>query len=407
MKKVVILNVYGHENIGDGAILDESLRLIAESYGEEVELNIHTSNPGSIRLVSNKKNDINSFLNPYGIAIKYSGRSSDLKKIIILVKIIIKTYLHVWLDKLNVISLPIKGDYSYIYSIKTSNKVLSSGGGYLRTKSRFRDLFGFILVILSIQVAHAYGKKITFLPISYGNFASGFHEFIAYHHIKRDKLFLRDQFSINMLGKKLKNNIIFFPDLALFGKSYHSQSQKNYIVITARKWLDNEMQEKYEKSIAELIDYVWEKYKLKSIFIPMVWNKMEEDDSNVAINIEKYLKYPQAFKIVSVNLPRDVKKIISESRFAVCTRMHSVIFSVIENTGFIAISYEEKTKSFLELMNAKEFCIDINEVNKDILIEKFDFLVENWKKSYEKKIINEFEYIKSHFNFNDLKINLI
>jgi len=72
----------------------------------------------------------------------------------------------------------------------------------------------------------------------------------------------------NDLNLKIKT--FYVPDLALFyGDKQFSNAKRlksNYIVITAREWLTDTKQELFETSLCSLIEYVWSKYNLKTIF---------------------------------------------------------------------------------------------------------------------------------------------
>lgn len=392
MKKIAIINVYGHQNIGDGAILDESLRIITEAYKKEISFDIHTANLNSVHLIDYDKKLLKPFLNPYGIAIKANRKINDAQKIIRFIKIYIISYGLVYLSKIFPNILPKTGDYSYIYSLKNSDKVFSVGGGYLRTKSKYKDLFGFLLTILSIRIAHFYHKKIIFLPMSFGNFASKFHEHIAYASVRNDALFIREIISYEILKKRKVNELFLAPDMALLSNYKKIHKRTDQIVITAREWLSKKEQNKYESELSKVIDYVWEKYKLKSVFIPMVWNSSEEHDAEVARRIHKKIKNKHIFSILNINNPKQVKEILSKSKMALCTRMHSAILSYGTFTPFISIAYEHKTNGILRMLNLKKFNLNINEFNFNDFKFIFDTHIKNeFKDFYENIKLSNFD----------------
>ena len=59
-------------------------------------------------------------------------------------------------------------------------------------------------------------------------------------------------------------------------------------------------------------------------------------------------------------------------------RYHSNIFSAKQLTPFISITYEQKMLGFMKESGLEEYCIDVNELNADILLKKFNHLVENY-----------------------------
>lgn len=53
-------------------------------------------------------------------------------------------------------------------------------------------------------------------------------------------------------------------------------------------------------------------------------------------------------------------------------------FSAKQLTPFISITYEQKMLGFMKESGLEEYCIDVNELNADILWKKFNHLVENY-----------------------------
>lgn len=393
MKKIAIINVYGHQNIGDGAILDESLRIIMEAYKKEISFDIHTANLNSVHLIDYDKKLLKPFLNPYGIAIKADRKINDVQKIIRFIKIYIISYSLAYLSKIFPNILPKTGDYSYIYSLKNSDKVFSVGGGYLRTKSKYKDLFGFLLTILSIRIAHFYHKKIIFLPMSFGNFASKFHEHIAYSSIRNDALFIRDKISINLLKKLGVSDLNYFPDLALLNKVEYKKKKSNYAILTARNWLIGKSQLEYEKKLSEIVDYLWDNFKLKTHFIPMSISK-EDNDIEVGLRIKKNTTHKNIFFIKNNPNKNRVMHEILYARLCICTRMHSAIFSINTRTPFIIIKYEHKSEEIPELLRNYTYFQEIEKISISEL------------KLFVKEIINYKKDLFNHYYNNIYPENL-
>lgn len=374
MKKVVITNAYGYMNLGDGAILDSAVRVVNKAV-KDSSIAIHTATFFSL---SRGDSSVRTYLNPYGVAIKTDDKPiTDAMKIFRFTKVITISLFYSLLGKFSPKMLP-HGDYEFIKSLQEADVVLGMGGGYFRTKSIFKDYFGLLLTLLPILIAHIYNKRILYLPMSYGNFASPLQEKIVFRTIKDDSIILRDEISLKEYRKntykKMSTHLI--PDLALFDNfKSNSNSKSQYITLTARLWMNSTQQKKYEKELALFIDYVWDKYKLKTVFIPMVWNKKEEDDKRVALRLQKILKNKTILEIKSVQTPDEVKELLANAQVAVCTRMHSAILSTIVKTPFIPIAYEHKMVGFLKHLGLAEWNINIQDLTFELLKVKFDNLV--------------------------------
>ncbi len=395
MKKISIICFYGYKNIGDGAIFDSALRIINQSIKNN-SIDVHTST----RFKKNADNISKVILNPYGIAIvTKKGPLSNIKKIFRFVKVISLSMFYTYIGKLYPKIIPTHGDFQYIKSIRTSDIIIGIGGGYLRTKSKYQDYFGLILTLLPIHIAHVFGKKILFLPMSYGNFASKTHDNLTFNTIKNDVIIFRDTKSSKEFNKHKNGNknSFIFPDLALLDSSSlkKSKSNKKYIVLTARLWMNKTKQERYEKDLARFVDFIWEKYKITTVFIPMVWNKEEEDDKRVAIRIFQNIRNKNSFKITSVTKVDEVKRILINADVSICTRMHSAILSTIVRVPFITISYEYKTIGLLEHLNLTKWNIDIENFSYVKLQMMFDKIIKN-KASFLENLNQRHDSIKNN-----------
>lgn len=388
MRHIVITNVYGYQNVGDGAILDSALDII-RSVVPEKKIHIHAAMKFSEAYNNNRYEK--TFLHPYGIAIQTTkGPISQMKKITRFITVISLSLFYCYLGKLFPAMLPKSGDYAYIASLQEADMVFGIGGGYLRTKQKYTDYFGLLLTLLPIFITHVYNKRILFLPMSYGNFASAAHENIVFNQIKNDVIIFRDEISLRAFRKHASTAVetYLIPDLALFTTYTNTSThKKNYIVVTARLWMDAAKQKKYERELALFIDYVWETYQLTTIFMPMARNHIEDDDSLVGERIINALSNKNICTISHLHTPLQVKYLLADAEAAVCTRMHAAILSTIVKTPFITIAYEHKTAGFLQHLALEKWNIDIDNFSFPIIQEKFDDL-----------LLNNYEHFKMHLN---------
>ena len=220
--------------------------------------------------------------------------------------------------------------------------------------------------------------------MSFGNFASKLHRDLAGLALNKTTVLCRDIISFDTLqtidrGRGLIE-FIFVPDLAL---SYRvmkmpaelKKKKSRYIVLTARSWMDIKRQTQYEKVLVTFVKYLWEKYRLKTYFVPMAINPNEDNDNEVAERLSKYINNDSIFYIHKVKRPSEVQKLLKGARFSVCTRMHSAILSFTAGTPFITIGYEYKTKGLMDFLNLKRWHIEIEDVSVKALSLKADMIL--------------------------------
>ena len=59
-------------------------------------------------------------------------------------------------------------------------------------------------------------------------------------------------------------------------------------------------------------------------------------------------------------------------------RYHSNIFAAKMGTPFISISYEQKMSGFMQIAELEKYCIDINDLSKDVVVRTFDELCNHY-----------------------------
>lgn len=380
MKKIVVLNAYGQKNIGDEAIQYSAFSIISsvlESKKSSAKVTVLCEDPVTFPNYRFSSLKIDPIIMPYG----YSLRSltqyfKSLQKIIITFRIFLFSILYIILGFISPIFLPQTGFYSYLRKIYEADNVMGIGGGYLISKSPLKDLFGLSLTLLPLFVAKIYKKDIVHLPISFGPFASSFHEYVCFLALKNTTVFTREKISYDLLNKydrQAATTIQMLPDLALLLKNpEHTVKKDSYWVLTAREWLEEDKQKIYEATLAKLVDFIWDTYQLKSVFLVMVHNLDEDDDMKVFNRIKQQIANKQSLISYLPKNHRRAQLALSNASFSVCTRMHSAILSLTVNCPFLTIGYGHKGKGFVESIGLNEWYLDISEVNEQTLFEKFN-----------------------------------
>ena len=76
----------------------------------------------------------------------------------------------------------------------------------------------------------------------------------------------------------------------------------------------------------------------------------------------------------------DLLSQIAATDIVVATRFHNVLLALLCNKPVISISFHHKCESLMSAMGLSEYCLDINDLKADRLIEKFCDLETNANK---------------------------
>lgn len=401
MKRIVLLNVYGSKNIGDEAINIVATQLLVSCI----------RNTGIITALAVEKRlskdltkliKFESVVTPYGIAIDQGKEKiSSIRKIVNFLEVVTVSF---FITFLPFVKVGKNSKYEYINKIRESDLVVNMGGGYLRTKNSVTDTFGLLLTILPICISKIFNKSNVFLPMSFGNFANSFHKRLSLYTISNSIFYARDEISMGEIQnsinfKNYKIDLRYSPDLALFfSNKTQTKKRSQYIVLSAREWLEPIHQKIYENNLAILIQKIYKKYKLKTFFISMAANSIEDDDRLVGKRLEKIINNPNIFTLSSAKDPYEVVSLLEDATAGICTRMHSAILSSLTATPFITIQYEHKTLGFMKSLGFEHFNIEIDKTNENNIFEKFEELMkkDTYDSIQEKLLLKKREYKKYH-----------
>lgn len=167
------------------------------------------------------------------------------------------------------------------------------------------------------------------------------------------------------------------PVLSLPVQKFSYSSQERYIVLSIRFW-NRGNNDFLHKNIAQFIDWIYEKYGLKTLFIPFEeyhdFDQKEMDKIFVHIeNKSSFLSHEFTFDI------DQILQVIASASMVVGMRLHSVIFSVLTSTPFIAISYSSKISNFLQDIESTDCVIDFKNFDFSLLRQKFEHVMKNRK----------------------------
>lgn len=270
---------------------------------------------------------------------------------------------------------------------------LHSYGGIVNTYSNFYDLYPVIL-------AQKMGKKVYFMPNSFGPFLSpGAGKLIKRVLNKCELVTCRESISQEMLKNELAVNSKLFPDLAFFlemDKNLNEQQMKKFkaclssskknIALTIRPYRfpgaenPEKSYENYKQAICDFVRYLSDNnYHAVLIEHTFSGNTHEQDMScinEVAEMLDDSVDY-SVYSDLSLTC-RQLKYIYSNFDYIVGTRFHSIIFSLAAKVPAIAITYGgNKGQGIMNDIGLSEYTLPIDELNASSLIDLFNKITNN------------------------------
>ncbi len=170
-------------------------------------------------------------------------------------------------------------------------------------------------------------------------------------------------FAVNISPDEL-NDSRNFPGLSL---------DKKYAGFSVRRCPGFEEQQhvKYEQAIAEAADYVFNKYGLEPVFIPMEYNV----DIFTIKNIISKMK-TKNYIISNNHNVLETFSVIHKMDIMVSMRLHALIFAAYLKVPFIGISYQPKVDGFLEYIEQPS-AGSVKEISLERLRSKIDNAIKN------------------------------
>ncbi len=130
-------------------------------------------------------------------------------------------------------------------------------------------------------------------------------------------------------------------------KRYNIPKNRKIAVFSVRPWKG--MESDFEPVFAEIADYVFEKYNLLPVFVPLNTKK----DARISAEIIELMKNP-AILVENENRARNLVGIISRADLLVGMRLHSLIYASITSTPVVGVVYDPKVRYFIELMEQED-----------------------------------------------------
>lgn len=402
MKKFVLIHSYSDFNKGDAGIVIATVQNLRKTYPDcQVDM-ISTFSSNDVifneqhKEISKYADNMYTSLFPE-LFLNIGGKrySSTIAKLVAMVLLSSKAIINYYSLKLLGSLLIASGDdKKAIDSIKKCDVVISKGGSFLCSFGSKREDFSLWRMLYPFYVAKIFSKKTVVLAQSLGPFESSLSQKIFNKSLYAiDKIYFREYKSQKLIES---NNIIipkekvgFCPDTAFsldasLGKMIIEKMDDNFSIgmtIVDFPFKNEQLRENYKESIKETVKHLKEKYNASFYIFPQVINSSQFGDEDLKLSKIIYSELSEELKecvkLIEGNFESiDLAKSYACMHFFIATRLHSSIFSVVQNVPIVNISYHgTKSEGTFELLDYSEHVIRITEINPKLLIRKVDDVI--------------------------------
>ena len=233
--------------------------------------------------------------------------------------------------------------------LKEADGLISGGGSLMQDQTGMKSIPYYAGII---RIAKWQKKPVFVYAQGMGPIHHPLSKFIVRNTFNKvEKITVRDNGSKSLLteiGVRKQVSIVPDPVIGLSGSAFHSKwladeslQQHSYIAVSVRDWPSTV---DYKQKIANSLDQLVRRGE-HIVFLPMHGEHDAKTSKEVAALMqEKSMSAPADLSI-------DEKiAVIGQSKLLIGMRLHSLIFSAIHYTPFIAISYDPKIDAFADIV---------------------------------------------------------
>jgi polysaccharide pyruvyl transferase WcaK-like protein len=284
--------------------------------------------------------------------------------------------------------------FKIINEIKNCDLLLCGGGGLIHDKV---NIYNILRHTYKIIIARFLGTNYMFYAVGVDEVMSSFNKALTRFLCENAlAISVRDmQSKRNLLKLGVSKPIVVTSDpvinLTIGRKEVKIGFQKPYIVVCLRHWFDinrylpvavvrslnvqsSEYKEKFGNflnQMTEFLDYIVDKHDVSLVFLPFFNGRDQKVHQQIIDRMRNKNK--------SMNITRKIKideadKIINKAEMLIGMRLHSQILSAKNYVPFLSLIYLDKVYGFLEELGFAQWGIDVNKLDKDVLIKKFEMI---------------------------------
>ena len=241
-------------------------------------------------------------------------------------------------------------------AIKVSDGLISGGGSLLQDQTGMKSIPYYSGIM---QIAKMYKKPVFVYAQGMGPINKGISKLIVRNTLNKvDQITVRDVASKKLLediGIRKSIGLVPDPVMGLNGASFRSSwleenysvttdasksRLKHYIVVSVRDW---PTAIEYKQKIADSLDQL-AKHGETIVFVPM----HGDQDAKTSEEVGQMMQERSLISPADLSIEEKIS-IIGHSKLLIGMRLHSLIFSSIYYTPFIAISYDPKIDAFAKI----------------------------------------------------------
>lgn len=383
---ILIIDAYTDGNIGSGALVENSLKLLRENF-PDADIEMLSQFPEYLESFSGIPNHPELVTMPFN--------QPRLQQVYWLAKTLPWMTIHVMATYLKGYGVNIP---SWIYTrdkhkqqtierLNWADIVVSVGA------ERINDNFykAILFSLYQLWIVQLQRKFLVLFPQTIGPFHFSFTRWLSRLIIERcDVVFLRDRKSREILDSLgvMHPVVVDTYDVAviqspvstsqaselLYGSGIPSDG-KLLVGISAMHWSYVKAQGEstyvdYRNAIAKVADGLIEDYGVRIVFLAtnVPIHGCREDDVKVAREISGIMQHKDHVHILgSLYSPAQMKGMMGLMELCIVTRMHACILSTGITTPTVTINYQFKLNEYMKLVGLGEYTIDIDRVTSDKL----------------------------------------
>ncbi|PQV62478.1 colanic acid/amylovoran biosynthesis protein [Abditibacterium utsteinense] len=359
---VLIINAYSAKNIGDGAIIIATIKILKRQF-PNCEINVMSGYPDdNVELYTSV--GAKSIPSVWVL----SQNSNKFKRYLEGPAIVLRVLLGRQVHNIDV--------------VRNADIVISAGGGYLFSSRKGALGTGFVNALFHIWLGTHFKKPTYIFPKSIGPIQFRADAFLLKRILQRTKaIFVREPLSLDYLRRIGLKNIIACPDIAfsLYPAAVDAiqagiTQGDPKIGITVLDWqffrrgTNPEDVSEYIDKVSTICHKIREVYPQAHfyIFVQVAVALKIGAESDMPIS----RKLQEALGSMVTLVPLDATKggewaigLYKNMDLFVASRMHSAIFALCASVPTVALIYQQKTKGTFEMLGLSEYTHDVQAIN--------------------------------------------
>lgn len=332
---IVLSGYYGFDNVGDDAILLAIIQSL-KKWQPAIEITVLSNNPAATEQT-------------YGVKAVNRWKLKEIRQL-----------------------------------LKTADGLISGGGSLMQDQTSMKTIPYYAGII---QMAKWLKKPVFVYAQGMGPINHPISKFIVRQALtKIAQITVRDKASQTLLteiGIQKEATIVPDPVMGLNGDDFHCEwlvnealLDESYIAVSVRDWPSAIV---YKEKIAHSLDQLARQGE-RIVFVPM----HGEHDLKTSAEVAALMQEKSIVAPADLSIEEKIA-VIGQSQLLIGMRLHSLIFSAIYATPFIAISYDPKIDAFAEIVEQPVIGhVEVDDWNGVTLFEQAVAILESYNSVQEK-----------------------